>query len=166
MSAGSIKFVNVFKIIWDILFSLKKRLCMKTSCKHSSFAWDVRSSPPTFILLLFQIFTPTLQQFVCPPPNSPVKQTFWDVPLIIAFSDAQLPRGPAVTTDGTMVNKLSVKCKHSGVHVVCVSPTHAQISHRHACTQRPKHLAGQLKVHTQTLSHKRDSYSHTCAHGL
>lgn len=98
-----------------------------------------------------------------PPPSSPVKQTFWDVPLIIAFSDAQLPRGPAVTADGTMVNKLSVKCKHSGVHVVCVSPTHAQISHRRACTQRPKHLAGQLKVHTQTLSHKHDSYIHTRA---
>lgn len=147
---------------YGTLFFLKE----KAVHENNSFAWDVRSSLPTFILLLFQIFTPTLQQFVCPPPNSPVKQTFWDVPLIIAFSDAQLPRGPAVTTDGTMINKLSVKCKHSGVHVVCVSPTHAQISHRHACTQRAKHLAGQLKVHTQTLSRKHNSYIHTCARGL
>lgn len=157
------------EVIKDIAFSLPRKSYefVKTSCKHASFACDeVLLSLPTTTLLLFQIFSPPLLSSHHPSNSLPLpsRQSQADLPGRVANYHFQwrpgCQGGPVPTTDGTMVNKLSVKRKkHSGAHAVCVSPTRARnIAQRQAGRRaRAKHLAGQEGVHTPT---PRRPYSH------
>lgn len=99
---------------------------MKMSCTHH-FLRDLSLSLPTSTPPLLPKSSPP--QFVSPPPYSPVKQTVWDMSLIIAINDAWLPRGLAAKHR-----------RHDGKQMECVINANTR-AHIHTRRGKQTHIS-------------------------